>query len=50
MDWNSLAKDKMWNGSGLYGIIGVISTSTPDISLDNYLLYLSFMISNSQRI
>ena len=27
-----LAKDKMWNGSGWYGFIEVISTSTVDIS------------------
>ena len=28
-----LAKDKMWNGSGWYGFIGAISTSTADVSL-----------------
>ena len=32
MDWNT-AKDKMWNGIGWYGFIGVITTSTTDISL-----------------
>ena len=33
LDWNR-AKDKMWNGIGWYGFIGVITTSTTDISLD----------------
>ena len=28
-----LAKDKLWNGSGWYGFIEVISTSTTNISL-----------------
>ena len=28
-----MAKDKMWNGIGWYGFIGVITTSTTDISL-----------------
>ena len=27
------AKDKMWNGIGWYGFIGIITTSTTDISL-----------------
>ena len=31
LDWNMLAKDKMWNGSSWYGFIEVISTSTTDI-------------------
>ena len=28
-----MAIDKMWNGIGWYGFIGVITTSTADISL-----------------
>ena len=32
LDWNT-AKDKMWNGIGWYGFIGVITSSTTDISL-----------------
>ena len=32
LDWNT-AKDKMWNGIGWYGFIGLITTSTTDISL-----------------
>ena len=28
-----MAKDKMWNGIGWYEFIGVITTSTTDISL-----------------
>ena len=32
LDWNT-AKDKMWNGIDWYGFIGVITTSTTDISL-----------------
>ena len=28
-----MAKNKMWNGIGWYGFIGVITTSTTDISL-----------------
>ena len=28
-----MAKDKMWNSIGWYGFIGVITTSTTDISL-----------------
>ena len=28
-----MAKDKMWNGIGWLGFIGVITTSTTDISL-----------------
>ena len=30
------AKDKKWNGSGLYGFIAVTSTSTTDIGLSCY--------------
>ena len=32
LDWNT-AKDKMWNGIGWYGFIGVITTSTTNLSL-----------------
>ena len=32
LDWNT-TEDKMWNGIGRYGFIGVITTSTTDISL-----------------
>ena len=28
-----MAKEKIWNGIGRYGFIGVITTSTTDISL-----------------
>ena len=38
-----LAKDKMWNGSGWYGFIAVISTSMTYISLSCY-LHLSFSL------
>ena len=31
-----MAKDKMWNGIGWYGFICVITTSTTDISLQEY--------------
>ena len=34
LDWNT-AKDKMWNGIGWCGFIGVITTSTTDISLSS---------------
>ena len=33
-----MAKDKMWNGIGWYGFIGVITTSTTDISLGIHVL------------
>ena len=33
------AKDKMWNGSGWYGFIGMISTSTQSILSGVYIEY-----------
>ena len=47
LDWNMLAKDKMWNGSGWYGFIEVISTSTTDISLG---LNLCFGAPNAGKV
>ena len=29
-------KNMMWNGSGWYGFVGTISTSTTDVSLHEY--------------
>ena len=39
LDWNT-AKDKMWNGIGWHGFIGVITTSTTDISLSLSLIFV----------
>ena len=41
-----LAEDKMWNGSGWYGFIGAISTSTTDISLQSR---LQIILAKSKR-
>ena len=38
-----LAKDKMWNGSGWYGFIGVISTSTTDMSNGSHVLFIKII-------
>ena len=37
-----MAEDKMWNGIGWYGFIGVITTSTTNISLER--LFASFKL------
>ena len=50
-NWNT-AKDKMWNGIGWYGFIGVITASTTDISLIVFLqefLKILLLYKSSKR-
>ena len=45
LDWNT-AEDKMWNGIGWYGFIGIITKSTNGISL---LISLKRYFSHSEK-